>query len=150
VTPAGGSCRDAVVIVLASPDVVHNISPDPLDTFHASSTCSLSSLPLELYNLSLVAGHNMLEGNEIDCMESLGTFRGYDPSLDPYNLYLENMPVKILFTIAFNHSKDFSKAWHTFKRALIISQFMFKCFYLHPSELRAQVFVKLLRDLMAS
>ena len=124
--------------MLAGLDVVDNISPDPLDTFHASSTCSLSSLPLELYNLSLVAGHNMLEGNEIDCMESLGTFRGYDPSLDPYNLYLGNMPAKILFTIAFNHSMNFSKACDKFRRALtIISQFIFKCFYLYPSELHA-------------
>jgi len=93
----------------------------------------------------------MLEGNKIYCMDSLGTFRGYDPSFDPYSLYLGNMPAKILFTIAFNHSTDFSKACDKFRRALsIISQFIFKCFYLHPSELHAKVFDKLLQALTAS
>ena len=35
----------------------------------------------------------------IDYLESLGTFRGYDPSLEPYRLYLETMPVKIMLTM---------------------------------------------------
>jgi len=83
-TPAGRSCGDVVVTVLAGPHVVDNISPDPLDTFHASSSCSLPSLSTEHYNLSLVACHHRLEGNEIDCMDSLCSFGGYDPSLDPY------------------------------------------------------------------
>ena len=87
----------------------------------------------------------------VDCSESLGTFRGYDPSLDPYSLYLEDMPGKIIFPIAFNHSTDFSKAFDKFRRALtIISAFLFKCSYLHSSELQAQVFDKLLRALTAS
>jgi len=51
-----------VVTVLAGLDVVDNISPDPLDTFHASSSCSLPSLSPKRYNLSLVACHDMLEG----------------------------------------------------------------------------------------
>jgi len=93
----------------------------------------------------------MHEGNEIDCMDSLGTFRGCDPSLDPYSLYLGNMPVKILFTTAFNFFTDFSKAFDTFRRALtIISAFLFKCSDLHPSKLHVQVFDKLLRALTAS
>jgi len=101
--------------------------------------------------MSLVACHDMLEENEIDCMDSLGTFRGYDPSLNPYSLFLGNLPGKILFTIAFNHCTDLSKACEKFRRALtIILQFMFKFFYLHPSELHAQVFDKLLRALTAS
>jgi len=84
--------------------------------------------------------HSMLERNETDCMDFLGTFKGYEPSLDPYSLYLENMLAKILFTTAFYHSTDFSKACDKFKRELIIiSQFIFKCFYLHPYELRPQV-----------
>jgi len=78
-------------------------------------------------------------------MESLGTFREYNPSLDPYNLYLGNMPRKIILTIAFDHSKDFSQVFDKFRRALtIISEFMFKCSYSHSSELYTQVFDKLL------
>jgi len=140
-----------VVTVLTGLDMVDNISPDPLDTIHASSSYSPPSLSPKRYNLSLVACHDMLEGNGIDCMDALGTFRGYSPSLDPYCLFLGNMPTKILFTIVFNHSTDFSKASDKFKRALtIISPFIFKCFYLHPYELHAQVFNKILRFLTAS
>ena len=84
-------------------------------------------------------------------MDSLGTFRGYDPSLDPYSLYLESTPLKIIFITAFTSFTDFSKAFDKFVRALvIISLFLFKCFYLHTSEFDAQVFDKLLRALTAS
>ena len=55
-----------------------------------------------------------------------------------------------MLTIAFDYSTDFSNAFDTFRRVLaIIHRFMFGCSYLHPSELRAQVFDKLLRALMA-
>jgi len=87
----------------------------------------------------------------VDCSEFLGAFRGYDPSLDPYSPYLEDIPRKIMFTIAFDHSTDFSKASDKFKRALTITpKFMFRCSYLYSSELHAQVFDKLLRALTAS
>jgi len=112
--PVGRSYTDVVVTVLAGPDMVDNISPDPLDRFHAPSSCSLPSLSPKPCNLLLVACYDMLEGHEIDCMNSLGTFKGNDPSLDPYSLYLRNMPAKTLFTIAFNHSTDFSKACDKF------------------------------------
>ena len=70
--------------------------------------------------------HNMLEENVVDCVESLGTIRGYDSSLDPYSLYLENMSAKITTTTAFDNSTDFFKAFDKFRRALIIiSGFMF-------------------------
>ena len=86
-----------------------------------------------------------------DCMESLGTFRGYDPSLDPYSLYLECMPLKTMFVTAFTCFTDFSKAFDKFKRALtIISAFLFRCSYSPTSEFHAQVFAKLLRALTAS
>jgi len=86
----------------------------------------------------------MLEGDVFDYVEPLGTFRRYDPFLDPDSLYLGNIPVKILFTIAFNYSIYFSKACDRFRGALtIISRFIFKCFYLHPFELHAKVFDKL-------
>jgi len=93
----------------------------------------------------------MLEGIEIDCMDSLGTFRGYDPSLDLYSVYLGSMPLKIMLPTAFNFSTDFTKAFDKFRRALvIISAFLFKCSHSHSSEFHAQVFDKLLRALIAS
>ena len=84
-------------------------------------------------------------------MDFLGTFRGYEPSLDPYSLYLGSMPAKITLTTAFDFFTDFSKAFDKFRRTLtIISAFLFKCSYLNPSELHAQMFDKFLRALMAS
>ena len=137
---------NVVVTVPVSPDMVDNISPDPLDASHASSLCSLPSPFPECHNMSLVNYHDVLEENVDDCVESLGIFRGYDPSPDPYSLYLGNVPIKIMFTIVCNHSKDFAMAFGKFRRALtIILGFMFKCSYFHPSELQAQVFNKLLR-----
>ena len=101
--------------------------------------------------MSFVNHHDVLKGNVVDCVELLGTFRRYDPYQDPYVLYLGNMPVKIMLTFAFDHSKDFSRAFDKFRRALtIISRFMFKCSYSHSSELHAQVFDKLMRALAIS
>jgi len=129
---------DVTVTVPTSPVPIDIVSPDPLAPSHVSSLCSpLSPFPKSHY-MSFVNHHCMLEGNVFDCMQSLGTFGEYDLFLDPYNLYLGNMPTKILFTIAFNHSTDFSKACDKFRRALtIILHFMFKCSYSHSSELHA-------------
>jgi len=86
--------------------------------------------------MSLVNHHDMLKENLVDCPESLGTFRGYDPSLDPYRLYLETMPAKIISTTVFNFSTDFSKAIDKFSRALtVIPIFMFKCSHSYSSKL---------------
>ena len=113
--------------------------------------CSLPSPFLDCYNMSLVNYNDVLGRNVDDCVESLGTFRGYSPSLHPYSLYLRNVPIKIMLTIVCNNSKDFSKEFDKFRRALtIILRFLFKCSYLHPSELHAQVFDKLLWALTAS
>ena len=69
----------------------------------------------------------MLEGNAIGCVEFLGTFRGYDPSLNRYSLYLGNMLVKIMLTTVFDYSTDFFKAFDKFRRVLtIIPRFIFK------------------------
>ena len=93
----------------------------------------------------------MLKGDVFDCMDSLGTFRRYDPSLDPYSLYLGGMPAKIMLTTTFHFFNDFSKAFDKFRRSLtIISTFLFKCSYSHASELHAQMFDKLLRALTTS
>ena len=133
-TPTRTSCVDVVVAGSANPNFVDNISPNPLDTFHASPFRSLPSPPPEYRNMLLANYHDMLEGNVVECFESLCTFRGYDPSLDPYGLYLKIMPAKIMLTFAFNHSKDFSRAFDKFRRALtIISRFMFKRCYSHSS-----------------
>ena len=93
----------------------------------------------------------MLEENEVDYVEFLGTFRGYDPSLDSYGLYLVNIVAKIMGTIVFDHSHNFPKAFDKLRSAFtIISRFMFKCSHLHSFELDAQVFDKLLRALSCS
>ena len=58
------------------------------------------------------------------------------------------MPAKIMLTIVFDYSTDFSKAFNTFRGALVvIRRLMFVCSYLHSSELHAQVFDKLIRAL---
>jgi len=80
-TLAGMSYVDVVITVPTSFDMVDDISPEPLDAFHASSPYSLPSPSPECHNLSLVACHDMLEGTKIYCMDSLGTFRGYDHPL---------------------------------------------------------------------
>jgi len=146
---AGLSFVDVVSIVRTSFVLVANASPVPLDTPHASSLCSLPSP--ECHTMPFADFHDMLQGDVLDCIDSLGIFRGYYPSLDPYSLYLQSMPLKIMLISAFNFFTDFSKAFDKFKRALmIISAFLFKCFYLHRPELHAQMFDKLLRALTAS
>jgi len=79
VTLEGRLYVDVKVIVTTSLDAVENISPNPLDTLHVSPSDSPPSPSPECHNLSIVACHDMLEGNDIDCMQSLGIFRGYDP-----------------------------------------------------------------------
>ena len=94
--------------------------------------------------------HDMHQGDVFDYRDYLDAFRGYNPSFDPYSLYVESMPLKIMFRTAFPSFIDFSKAFDKFKRALtIIFAFLFKCSYLHSSEFHAQVFDKLLRALTA-
>jgi len=150
-TLIGRSSVDVVVAVSLSPDLVDHVSPDAINIFHASPSCSLPSHSFGCCDLSPIDSHAVPEGNEDDYSESPYTFRGYDPSLNPYSLYLEDMPRKNMLAIAFDYFIDFSKAFDKFKRALtIIPRFMFGCSYLHSSELRAQLFDKLLQALTAS
>jgi len=150
-TLAGRSYVDIAITVPTSSDMVDDISPDPLDTFHVSSLTSVPSPSLECHNLSITDYHDVLKGKVSDCIKSLGTFRRYNPFLDPYSLYLESMPLKIMFITTFTSFIDFSKAFDKFRRALvIISAFLFRCSYSHASELYAQMFDKLLRALTAS
>jgi len=60
---------------------------------------------------------SMLGGN-VDDYVSLGYFRRYDPSIDPYCVCLRNLPKKVMWTIFFNHSYDFSKVIDKVKRIL--------------------------------
>jgi len=132
---------DVVATILISADLVGNISVDPVAPFHAFSSGSLPSPSPECGDMLLIDSYMILEGNGVDYLESLGTFRGYDPSLEPYRLYLEIMPVKIMSTTAFDFSTDFSKAIDKFRRALtVIPRFLFKCSYSHSFELHAQAF----------
>jgi len=55
--------------------------------------------------------HGVLNGKVFDCMDSLSTFRGYNPSLDPYSFYLESMPLKIMFITTFTSFTNFLKAF---------------------------------------
>jgi len=88
---------NAKVIVPTSPDLADHTPLDHLDTFKSFSSCSLPYPCPECCNMSLVEYHDMLEGTKVECVESLGTFRGYDPSLDTYSLYLAKCLQK-LFT----------------------------------------------------
>ena len=140
---------DVMVTVPTSHVSIDIISLDPLAASYVSSSCSPPSPSLKCHYMSIVNHHDMLERNVFDYMQPLGTFRGCDLFLDPYNLYLGNMPMKIVFTIAFNHSTDFSKACDKFRRALtIILCFMFKFSYSHSFELHAHAFDKLMRALI--
>ena len=134
-----------------SPDFIDNIYPNSLDTFHASSSCSPPSHSPKCCDTLLIDPYVILEGNEADCCKSLGTFRGYDPSLDPYHLYLEDIPRKIVLIIAFDYSADFSKVFDEFKRALTLFAPSLPVFsYSHLSEMHAAMHDKLLRALTAS
>jgi len=92
-----------------------------------------------------------LKGKVSDCIRSLGTFEGYNPSLDPFYDYLVDTPRKIIWTTFFGHSSDFSKAHDTFMRALtIIDGFLPMFSYIHPSRIHTGVYDKLLRALTTS
>ena len=101
-------------------------------------TLGVCNIDLSLYlcctNDKLLNSRLGLEGNAVDCVESLDTFRGYDLYLDPHILYLGNLPAKIMSTIVFDYSTNFSKAFDKFRRALtLIARFLFKCSYLYSS-----------------
>ena len=91
------------------------------------------------------------QGNVFDCIQSLGTFEGYDPPIDPFPNYLVDMPRKILWTTFVDPSFDFSKAYDTIMRALTLIAVSFSVFsYIHHSRLHAGVYDRLLRALTAS
>ena len=83
--------------------------------------------------------------------ESLGNIKGYNPSLDPYCAYLEDLPRKIMWSTLFDHTFDFSIAFDEFKRPLTLFAVSFVVFsYSHHSKMHAITYDKLLRALTAS
>jgi len=111
---------DVVLTMLASPDLADNILPNHLDTFFSSPSCSLPYPSPECCSMLSVDHHDMFKGDGFDYVESLGTLRRYDSSLDPYSLYQRNVPMKILFIVAFNHYTNVSKACDRFRREFTI------------------------------
>jgi len=90
---------------------------------------------------------NVLGGN-VDDYASLGYFRGYNPSIDPYYVCLDDLPRKIMWTTFFNPSYNFSKPIDKVKRILVVFGVIFVISsYLLFSELWSQEFDKLLRAL---
>ena len=110
-TPIGMSYVDVEITVPASSVMDDDVALDPLNTTHASPLCSLPPPPPDCHNVPFIDFHDMLQGDVSDCMDYLGTFRGYDPSIEPYSLYLESMPLKIMFVIAFTSFTGFSMAF---------------------------------------
>ena len=78
-------CDDSLVVGVApSVEHINPICTEPLD-FTPISSPLLPTTPSHLHALH----------------ESLGDIRGYNPSLDPYSAYLEDMPRKIEWTTFF-------------------------------------------------
>ena len=124
------------VRVSAAPSIEHidPICTKPLDLTPISSPF-LSTTPSPLH-----AFH-----------ESLGDIRGYNPSLDPYCAYLEDMPRKIEWPNFIDYYFDFSMAFDEFKRPLTsFAPSLLVSSYSHYFEMHAKVHDKLLQVLIAS
>jgi len=81
---------------------------------------------------------------------TLGTFGGYHPFFDPFDIYLVDLS-KILWITFFNHFFYFPKAYDKFVRALTIIGMVVLAFsYIHSSKMYVLVTNKLLRTFMTS
>lgn len=117
-------------------ELVEYVSPNPLDLMSASLTSSPSSpsskhkflRPFKSFVINDPnedLGHvnhllDILKGNALDAIRSIGHFGVYNPSLDLFHVYLVGLPRKIKCTIFFDHSFDFSEAYNKFMKALTI------------------------------
>ena len=65
-------------------------------------------------NVHLGYEDNMFDvlGGKLDNFVSLGYLRGYDSSIDPYSVSLEDLSRKITWTTFFNPFYDFSMGLH--------------------------------------
>jgi len=79
--------------------------------------------PMIFYvNIDFGYEDNMFDvlGGSANNFVSLGYFKGYDPSIDPYCVCLEDLPRKIMWITFFNPSYDFSMAFDKVKRILVV------------------------------
>jgi len=111
------------------------ILPNPLNHSYVFPMCSQSSsspryyiyMPIDnpmIFDANVVLGcegnmFDMLGGN-VDEYVFLGYLRVYDPSIDPYYVFLGDLPRKVIFTIFFNSFYDFCMGFNEVKRILII------------------------------
>ena len=103
-TPLEGSRN--VFMHERSPSLVCNYAfTNPLDHYHVSPTCAQASISPEysldapvdspkIYHSNVDLGYednefNVLGGN-VDDYASFGYFKGYDPSIDPYCVCIED------------------------------------------------------------
>jgi len=90
-------------------------------------------------------------GRNVDDYVSLGYFRGYDPSIDPYCVCLEYLPSNVMWTTLFNPFYYFSTPIGKVKRILNVFSVVFViASHLLFSKLWSQEFDKLLHNLTAS
>ena len=136
------------------------------DHSYVFSMCSLPSSSPEYYldepinnflicdaNIDFGYENNMFSmlGGNVDDYVFLDYFRGYDPSIDPYCVCLEDPPTKIMWTTFFNHFYDFYMAIDKVKRIFIIfGVILVISSYLLFSNLWSPEFDKLLRALTVS
>ena len=79
------------------------------------------------------------------------TIRGYNPSLDPYCAYLEDVPRNMTWSTFFDNTFDFSMEFSKFKRPLtLFASYFVMLSYLYHSEMHAVTYDKFLRALTAS
>jgi len=107
------------------------VLPNPLDHSHISSTCPQPSISPEysldvpndnpmIFDANIDLGYedkmfNVL-GENADNFLSLGYFSGYNASLDPYCISLEDLPRKIIWITCFNPFYDFFMGFDKVKR----------------------------------
>ena len=83
--------------------------------------------------------------------ESLCDNKGYNPSFDPYCAYLGDLPRKIICSIFFDHTFDFSMTFDEFKRPLTLFASSFLVLsYLHNYDMHAVTDDMLFRALTTS
>jgi len=163
-TPLEG-CQDLFVHEGSSSLYYENVLPNPLEHARVSIVSSphSSSSPKYTYDVphdiseliesNIEMGHekymfNVLGGN-VENFESLGYFRGYDATLDPYCVGLVDLPRKIMCNTFVTFSSDFSMAF-TLRRLILF--FVLICMFSHyqACEPHAVAFDKLLRVLTMS
>jgi len=68
---------DVVVTVSSGPDLINHAPSNPLDIPRVVPPCSPPSPSPECHSMLPIYYQDILEGNVVDCVESLGIFRGF-------------------------------------------------------------------------